>query len=129
MNVKPSARLRWFDLPLGLLLGFGWTLLCCDWFAHFHTDANGIFYADLIEYCNGVSTQNLLGIGASNKRSAFAMLLPRHFAKTQGVFDGLALGAVWGQVGLALYSIGGVRSLMEGEWASLSSFSPASRRH
>ena len=60
----------------------------------------GFFHADLIEYCNGVSTQNLLGIGASNKRSAFAMLLPRHFAKTQGVFDGLALGAVWGQVGI-----------------------------
>ena len=25
MNVKPSARLRWFDLPLGALFGFGWT--------------------------------------------------------------------------------------------------------
>ena len=100
MGLKPSSRLQWLDLPIGLLLGFGWTLLCCDWLAHFHTDANGIFYADLIEYCNGVSTKNLLGIGASNKRSAFAMLLPRHFAKTEGVFDGLALGAVWGQIGI-----------------------------
>ena len=38
------------------------TLLCCDWFAHFHTDANGIFYADLIEYCNGVSTKISLAL-------------------------------------------------------------------
>ena len=114
MNVKPSARLRWFDLPLGVLLGFAWTLLCCDWFAHFHTDANGIFYADLIEYCNGVSTKNLLGIGASNKRSAFAMLLPRHFANTRSSMAGS--GCVWGQVELALL-YWWARSLMEGEWA------------
>ena len=87
MSFKPSTRLRWFDLPLGLLLGFAWTILCCGG-SPFHTDANGIFYAD-DEYCNGVSTKNLLGIGASNKRSAFSMLLPRHFARTS-VFDGLA---------------------------------------
>ena len=85
------------------------------------------FYADLIEYCNGVSTKNLLGIGASNKRSAFAMLLPRHFAKTEGVFDGLALGAVWGQLGIwSPCSIGGVRSLADDGWASLFFFSHVS---
>lgn len=95
-----STKIRWWDLPIGLVLGLLWTLLCCDWLAHFHTDVNGIFYADLIEYCNGVSTPSLIGIGASNKRSAFAMLLPRYFTQSVGVFDGLALGAVWGQIGI-----------------------------
>lgn len=100
MKTGTSSDLRWWDVPIGLMLGLLWTLLCCDWLSHFHTDPNGIFYADLIEYCNGVSTPKPLGVGASNKRSAFAMLLPRHFAKSEGVFDGLALGAVWGQIGI-----------------------------
>ncbi len=98
--LSSSTRLRWWDVPLGIALGLMWTILCCDWLSHFHTDAMGIFYADLIEYCNGVSTKSLLGIGASNKRSAFAMLLPRYFAQTEGVFDGLAMGAVFGQIGI-----------------------------
>jgi|GEM_PF-1842743 len=95
-----STKIRWWDIPIGMVLGLLWTLLCCDWLAHFHTDAHGVFYADLIEYCNGVSTPSLLGVGASNKRSAFAMLLPRYFTQSVGVFDGLALGAVWGQIGI-----------------------------
>jgi hypothetical protein len=100
MTVAPNTAIRWMDIPIAILLGIGWTILCCDWMAHFHTAPDGVFYADLIEYCNGVSTRNLLGPGTSNKRSAFAMMLPRYFSQSHQAFDGLALGAIWGQVGI-----------------------------
>ena len=101
----PHLDTKWkiWDVGLALVVGMCWTAVSCDWFSHFYLQRSTVLYADLIEYCNGVSTKTLLGIGASNKRSAFPMILPRYFYKEHGVFDALSWGAIWGQVWIGAF--------------------------